>query len=239
MIILPAIDIKDRRCVRLYKGDFATAEQVAPDPLAAARGFEAAGARWLHMVDLDGAKERRPVNADIFKLVAKETSLKIELGGGIRDMQTVEDYLSHGIERVILGSAALEDPALVREAVSRFGGRIAVGIDARDGCVAANGWLERSEVGYLDLAREMERAGVRTIIYTDIGRDGTLEGANLGQLEALKNAVGCDIVASGGVRDIGDIAALHAMGLYGAICGKSIYQGTLDLREALQTARER
>lgn len=239
MIILPAIDIKDGRCVRLYKGDFATAEQVAPDPLAAARGFEEAGARWLHMVDLNGAKERRPVNADIFKLVAKETSLKIELGGGIRDMQTVEDYLSHGIERVILGSAALEDPALVREAVSRFGGRIAVGIDARDGCVAANGWLEHSEVGYLDLAREMERAGVRTIIYTDIGRDGTLEGANLGQLEALKNAVGCDIVASGGVRDIGDIAALHAMGLYGAICGKSIYQGTLDLREALQTARER
>lgn len=236
MILLPAIDIHGGRCVRLYQGDYNTAEQVAADPLETARNFEAAGARWLHMVDLDGARERRPVNAAIFERVARETGLKVELGGGIRDMETIEYYLAAGISRVILGSVALSDPQLVCQAVQKYGERIAVGIDAKEGMVAANGWLQTSQVGYLDLARKMELAGVRTLIFTDIGRDGTLAGANLEQLKALSQAVSCQVIASGGVRDIGDIAALKSLSLYGAIAGKSLYQGTLDLREALKLA---
>ena len=236
MILLPAIDIHGGRCVRLYQGDYNTAEQVAADPLETAHNFEAAGARWLHMVDLDGARERRPVNAAIFERVARETGLKVELGGGIRDMETIEYYLAAGISRVILGSVALSDPQLVCQAVQKYGERIAVGIDAKEGMVAANGWLQTSQVGYLDLARKMELAGVRTLIFTDIGRDGTLAGANLEQLKALSRAVSCQVIASGGVRDIGDIAALKSLSLYGAIAGKSLYQGTLDLREALKLA---
>lgn len=236
MILLPAIDIKDGTCVRLYQGDYATAQQVADSPLKTAQQFEKQGAAWLHMVDLDGAKERRPVNSEVFRSIVEGTGLSTELGGGIRDMQTIEMYLDMGISRIILGSAALQNPPLVREAVKKYGERIAVGIDARDGFAAADGWLEDSKVNYIELARVMENSGVRTIIYTDISRDGTLSGANLDGLEALSRAVSCNIIASGGVRDIGDIRALRALNLYGAICGKSLYQGTLDLREALETA---
>lgn len=236
MILLPAIDIKDGTCVRLYQGDYATAQQVADSPLKTAQQFEKQGAAWLHMVDLDGAKERRPVNSEVFRSIVEGTGLSTELGGGIRDMQTIEMYLDMGISRIILGSAALQNPPLVREAVKKYGERIAVGIDARDGFAAADGWLEDSKVNYIELARVMEDSGVRTIIYTDISRDGTLSGANLDGLEALSRAVSCNIIASGGVRDIGDIRALRALNLYGAICGKSLYQGTLDLREALETA---
>ncbi len=237
MILLPAIDIHEGSCVRLLRGDYATAQQVADSPLLTARRFEEAGAQWLHMVDLDGAKERRPVNTEIFREIVEGTRLSTELGGGIRNRETIEFYLEMGVSRVILGSAALQNPELVREAARAYGERIAVGIDARGGMAAADGWLASSQVGYLDLAKAMEESGVRTIIYTDIGRDGTLGGVNLEELEAISKAVSCRIIASGGVRDLRDIAALRDLGLYGAICGKSLYQGTLRLEDALAAAR--
>ncbi len=238
MIIFPAIDIKDGRCVRLVKGDFSTAHQVAEDPLGTAAAFRKAGAEWLHMVDLDGAKDARPRNAGIFLEIAAQSGLKVELGGGIRTMAAIQSYLEGGVARVILGSAALRDPALVREAAAEYGPRIAVGIDAREEMAAAEGWLDVSRVHYLELAKAVEQAGVGCIIYTDIGRDGTLSGPNLEQLARLRETVGCDVTASGGIRDLEDIRALKAMGLYGAICGKSLYQGTLKLGEALALCRE-
>lgn len=240
MIILPAIDIKDGKCVRLWKGDFQTAEQVAESYMDTALGFAKAGADWIHMVDLDGAKTARPVNADIFLDVAKHTSLKVELGGGIRSLDTVEYYLSAGISRVILGSIALKDPEIVKAAVAEYGDRIAVGIDAKNGKVAAEGWLDDSDVDYIALAREMIRVGVGTFIFTDISKDGTLSGVNAEQLSALADATRgtCSIIASGGVHTIEDIRICRRMGLYGTICGKSLYKGTLDLREAIAEAQE-
>ena len=238
MIILPAIDIRGGHCVRLYKGDFATAEKVAEDPIATAQSFAEAGAAWLHTVDLDGAVEGRPVNKAVFEQIVRRTPLKVEVGGGIRNMDTIAAYLDAGVSRVILGSAALNDPALVAEAIELYGSdAIAVGIDARDGMVQAQGWLAASTVHYIDLARAMTEIGVETIIFTDISRDGTLAGPNLEQLTALQAAVGGQIVASGGIRDLEDIKALRAAGLYGAICGKSLYKGTLDLVQAIQAAR--
>lgn len=236
MYILPAIDIKDRRCVRLLKGDFATVHQVAEDPLETARSFQEAGAEWIHMVDLDGAKTGKRINGDIFEKVAAESGLKVELGGGIRSMDTLEDYFSKGVSRCILGSAALKNPEFVREAVKRYGYRIAVGIDALNGQVAAEGWLEVSEISYIELARRMEDIGVQTLIFTDISKDGTLSGPNLEQLDALSQAVSCNVIASGGIREVGDIKRLKERRLYGAICGKSLYSGTLDLAEAIHTA---
>ena len=236
MLIFPAIDIQEGRCVRLVKGDFATAHQVADDPLETARSFRAAGAEWIHMVDLDGAREGRRVNTAVFETVAASSGLKVEVGGGIRNMETLEAYFAHGVSRCILGSAALKDPALVREAVAAYGARIAVGIDARDGMVATEGWLDVSNVSYLELARRMEQMGVRTLIFTDIARDGTLSGPNLEQLTALSEAVSCDVVASGGIKSMDDIRALRERRLYGAICGKSLYSGTLPLDRAVREA---
>lgn len=241
MIILPAIDIKDGNCVRLFKGDFSTAEKVAADYMETAKGFEKAGASWIHMVDLDGAKEGRPVNTQIYKDVAKKTSLKVEVGGGIRNIDTIRQYLSMGISRVIIGSAALKNPELVKEAVLNFGSeKIAVGIDSKNGMVAAEGWLESSDVHYIQLAKEMIKIGVRYFIVTDISKDGTLSGVNALQLKELSEAVGaaCNIIASGGVHTIEDIIACKKLGLYGTICGKSIYKGTLDLREAVRIGEE-
>lgn len=236
MIILPAIDIKDGSCVRLLKGDFSTVHKVAEDYMETARSFEKAGAGWVHMVDLDGAKEGKPVNADIYLDVAKNTGLKVEVGGGIRSLDTVEFYVSGGISRVILGSVALKDPRIVIDAIKEYGEKIAVGIDAKNGVVAAEGWLEDSDVNYIDLSLEMIKAGVKNIIFTDISKDGTLSGVNLEQLSALKNAAGdrCGITASGGVRSMEDIKVCKKMGLYGAVCGKSIYTGSLDLAEAVR-----
>nr|WP_317412387.1 1-(5-phosphoribosyl)-5-[(5-phosphoribosylamino)methylideneamino]imidazole-4-carboxamide isomerase [uncultured Solibaculum sp.] len=238
MIILPAIDIRGGQCVRLYKGDFSTAHKVADDPMETANRFHKAGAKWLHMVDLDGAKEGSPKNRDLFLQIAEQSGMKVELGGGIRDMETVEFYLNHGISRVILGSAAIRDPHFVKKAAKKWGKHIAVGIDARNEMVAAQGWLQTSDVHYIDLARQMEQAGVQCIIFTDISRDGTLSGPNLEQLGALNEAVSCDIIASGGIRDLDDIRQLKAMNLYGAICGKSLYEGTLHLSKAVKEAKE-
>ena len=236
MLIFPAIDIKNGTCVRLYQGEMSTAEQVANSALEAAGAFKAAGASWVHMVDLDGAVEGVRKNTGIFLEVVQESGLKVEVGGGIRTMTDIAFYLENGISRVILGSIALRDALLVRQAVAEFGGQIAVGIDARDGMVAAEGWVETSAVSDVELAKRMEDAGVQCRICTDIARDGMLSGPNLGQLTRIQRAVKCDIVASGGVTNLSDIAALRDCGLYGAICGRSIYKGTLSLREAIQIA---
>lgn len=236
MILLPAIDIKDGNCVRLLKGDYGTVEKVAENPFETAKSFRAAGAEYLHMVDLDGAKDGKRVNRALFLEMAKKTDLKIELGGGIRTMEAVDDYLTNGIERVILGSVAVKDPKFVREAVEKYGERVAVGIDAKNGMVATEGWLDTSNVSYLDLAKAMVSIGVKTIIFTDISRDGTLAGPNLEQLETIQKAANCQIIASGGIRDLDDIRHLRDLGLYGTICGKSLYKGTLDLKTAILEA---
>lgn len=237
MIILPAIDICGGQCVRLLRGDFGTAEKVAEDPLKTALSFGAAGAEWLHMVDLDGAKVGRPVNTAIFTEAAEKSGLKVEVGGGVRSMETVEIYLAAGVSRVILGSAALSDPALVKEAAGKYGEKIAVGIDAKNRMVSADGWLNDSDVDFVELAKRMEQLGVDCIIFTDISKDGTLSGPNLEQLDELSRAVSCKVVASGGISDIDDIKALRQLDLYGAICGKSLYSGRLDLTAAIAAAR--
>lgn len=238
MIILPAIDIKDGNCVRLFKGDFSTVEKVASDYLETAKKFEKAGAEWIHMVDLDGAKEGKPVNTKIYTDVAEKTNLKVELGGGIRNIETIQEYLNMGISRVILGSVALKNPKLVCDAVEKFGNeKIVVGIDAMNGMVATEGWLETSDVNYIDLANQMIKSGVKYFIFTDISKDGTLSGVNKEQLQALADGTqNCNIIASGGVHTMNDIKACKEMGLYGTICGKSIYKGTLNLKEAIEYA---
>lgn len=237
MIIFPAIDIIGGKPVRLYKGDFSTARQVADDALETAFQFEKAGAEWIHMVDLDGSLQKKPVNAKTFTDVAQKTSLKVEIGGGIRTMQDIDFYVNQGISRIILGSVALKNPNLVKEAVKEFGDMIAVGIDAKNGYAATEGWTESSDIYFTDLAKQMEAVGVKTIIYTDISKDGTLSGPNTEQLIEINNAVSCNITASGGVTDIDDIIALKNENLYGAICGKSIYNGTLDLKKAIEVCR--
>lgn len=237
MILFPAIDLQGGRCVRLIRGEFGTAHKVADDPLAAALSFKEAGARYLHMVDLDAARTGECRNRDAILDTARKSGLLTQAGGGVRTLREVDDYLSGGIHRVVLGSSALRDPGFVREAVKRYPGRIAVGIDARDGKVSVDGWLNTSETDYIHFARTMEDIGVEHLIFTDISRDGTLEGPNFEALAALKEAVSCAVVASGGIKDIGHIRALCAEGYYGAICGKALYSGTLSLKEALAAVR--
>ena len=238
MIILPAIDIKDGNCVRLQKGVYSTAQKVADSPYETAKGFAAAGAEWMHMVDLDGAKDAKLINADLIADVAETSGLKVEVGGGIRSMEAVEYYLSRGIDRVILGSAAVKNPQLVIDAVRQYGERIAVGIDAKDGMVQAEGWLDDSRIHYIELAKRMEDVGVRTIIFTDINQDGMLAGPNLKQLDDLVHEVSCNIIASGGVAVLKDILNLSDLDIYGAISGKAIYSGTLDLKQAIEMTRK-
>jgi phosphoribosylformimino-5-aminoimidazole carboxamide ribotide isomerase len=216
------------------RGDYGTSEQVAENPVITAREFEAAGAKWLHIVDLDGAKAGEPRNFETISRVINATELKVELGGGIRTMDAIEDAFALGVSRVILGSVAIREPELVREAARRYGDKIAVGIDALDGMAKTGGWLEDSNVHFTKLARAMDDAGVRTIIYTDISRDGTLSGPNITQLAELSGAVSANIIASGGIRDLADVADLRELGLYGAILGKSIYKGTINLAEAIR-----
>ncbi|GAB1475282.1 1-(5-phosphoribosyl)-5-[(5-phosphoribosylamino)me thylideneamino]imidazole-4-carboxamide isomerase [Bacillota bacterium] len=238
MIILPAIDILKGECVRLTQGIFDTSERVAESWIETARAFREEGAEWVHMVDLDGAREGGPVNSNIFIDVAEKTGLKVELGGGIRTLSDMEYYLDKGISRIVLGSVAVDKPELVREAVNKYGDKIAVGIDAKKGLVKTAGWIKESRSNYIETAKRMEQSGVEVIIYTDIGRDGMLSGPNLVHLEELSKAVSTKIIASGGIRDTQDIADLKSLGLYGAICGKSIYHGTLKLKRALEIAKE-
>ena len=236
MLVLPAIDIKDGNCVRLYKGDYSTAHKVAESAVKTAEEFAAAGAKFIHMVDLDGAKDGKRVNSELILQVRKAVDTSIEVGGGIRTMDDVEFYLSNGIDRVILGSAAIKDPDFVREAVREYPARIAVSIDAKNGFVSAEGWTDTSEIKFIDLAKEMEDIGVQYIIFTDISKDGMLSGPNLTMLDELKTSVKCNIIASGGVASLKDIINLTDLDIYGAICGKAIYSGTLDLAQAIEVA---
>lgn len=233
MIIFPAIDIMDGKPVRLLRGDFATAEQVAEDVLSTAKQFARVGCTWVHMVDLDGSLQKKPVNADPILQVVEHTPLKVEVGGGIRTMEDIAFYLDRGVDRVILGSVALKNPELVQQAVDTYGDKIAVGIDAKQGMVATEGWTEDSKMDFIDLAKAMEKMGVATIIYTDIGRDGTLSGPDVQGLDRLNKAVSCNVIASGGVTTITDILVMKDKKMYGTICGKCIYKKTLDLREAV------
>ena len=236
MILFPAIDLKDGKAVRLYKGDFATAHQVADDPLATARAFYEAGARHIHMVDLDGARSGARQNGAIVEAVARSSGLKVELGGGIRTMADLEAVFALGVWRCVIGSAAVSHPEFVAEAVARYGERIAVGIDAMDGIVKTSGWEQSSGLDYLDFAKSMEAMGVKTIIFTDIATDGMLSGPSFDRLAALQKAVDCQIVASGGVSSNEDLSRLDGMDLYGAIIGKAYYAGTVDLAQAVKEA---
>ena len=233
MIIFPAIDIMDGKPVRLLRGDFDTAEQVAEDVLTTAKQFARVGCTWVHMVDLDGSLQKKPVNTDPILQVVEHTPLKVEVGGGIRTMEDIAFYLDRGVDRVILGSVALKNPELVQQAVDAYGDKIAVGIDAKQGMVATEGWTEDSQMDFIDLAKAMEKMGVATIIYTDIGRDGTLSGPAVQGLDRQNKAVSCNVIASGGVTTITDILVMKDKKMYGTICGKCIYKKTLDLREAV------
>jgi phosphoribosylformimino-5-aminoimidazole carboxamide ribotide isomerase len=236
MILYPAIDLKDGRCVRLLRGAMESATVFGEDPAAQARAFEAAGCRWLHLVDLDGAFAGRPVNAGAVEAILAAVGVPVQLGGGIRDRATVEGWLEKGVARVILGTAALRDPGLVREAATAHPGRVAVGIDARGGRVAVEGWAETSEVEALDLARRFEDAGVAAIVYTDIERDGAMAGPNVAATAALARAVAIPVIASGGIASLDDLRALKDCGapLDGAISGRALYEGRLDLGEAVR-----
>jgi phosphoribosylformimino-5-aminoimidazole carboxamide ribotide isomerase len=242
VILFPAIDLKDGQCVRLRQGEMAQATVFNTDPAAQARAFEEAGFEWLHVVDLNGAFEGRPVNEKAVEAIFEAVHIPIQLGGGIRDLDTIVTWLGKGIDRVVLGTVAVRDPALVREAARDFPGCIAVGIDARDGKVAIEGWAETSEMTALDLARRFEDAGVAAIVHTDIARDGVLEGLNLDASAALARAVTIPVIASGGFAGIADVRRMleppYAM-LEGAIAGRALYDGRLAAGEALALLKPR
>jgi phosphoribosylformimino-5-aminoimidazole carboxamide ribotide isomerase len=240
MILFPAIDLKDGRCVRLVKGDMDAATVFNDDPAAQARDFEAQGFEWLHVVDLNGAFEGKSVNAPAVEAIIKAVSMPIQLGGGIRDMAGIESWLEKGIRRVILGTVAVRDPDLVREACKAFPGRIVVGIDARGGKVAVEGWAETSEMTAIDLAKKFEDAGVAAIVYTDIDRDGILTGLNIASTLELARSVSIPVIASGGLASLDDVKRLlqpDCAILEGAISGRALYDGRLDPTEALALIR--
>ncbi len=244
MILFPAIDLKDGACVRLYKGEMDQATVFNASPADQAARFVVAGCEWLHVVDLNGAFAGKPVNAeavDAILGVAKDNDVQVQLGGGIRDAATIDDWLERGIARVILGTAALRDPELVKAACRRHPGRIAVGIDARDGFVAVEGWAETSEMTAVDLALRFADAGVAAIVHTDISRDGAMQGANIEASAHLAEACGIPVIVSGGVAGIGDILAIaekRGSGIVGAIAGRALYDAKLDLVEARRILAE-
>lgn len=238
MILYPAIDLKDGNCVRLLRGDMAKATVFGTDPAAQAHVFAQAGCEWLHLVDLNGAFAGKPVNGRAVEAILAAVGVPVQLGGGIRDMATIAGWLEKGLARVILGTVAVEQPDLVREAAAEFPGRIAVGIDARNGRVATRGWAEETRVGATALARSFEDAGVAAIIYTDIDRDGAMQGPNLAATEALARSVTIPVIASGGVSRIADLVALRDTGVIaGAISGRALYDGAIDLASALRVLK--
>ena len=238
MILYPAIDLKDGNCVRLLHGDMDKATVFGTDPAAQAAAFEAAGCEWLHLVDLNGAFAGQPVNGAAVEAILKRINVPAQLGGGIRDMATIEMWLTKGLARVILGTVAVENPALVRAAARAFPDQIAVGIDARGGRVATKGWAEETDVMVTDLARSFEDAGVAAIIYTDINRDGAMGGPNIEATEALARAVSIPVIASGGVSSLADLIALRDSGtIAGAISGRALYDGAIDLAQAIQALK--
>ncbi len=234
MILYPAIDLKDGNCVRLYKGEMDQATVFSDNPAAQALSFQEAGCEWLHLVDLNGAFAGEPVNAGPVEAILKACNIPAQLGGGIRDIATIERWLDKGLARVILGTVAVRNPELVKEAARLFPGKVAVGIDARDGMVAVEGWAETTDVTALDLAKKFEDAGVAAIIYTDIDRDGAMQGPNVAATAALANAVSIPVIASGGVSSMDDLKALKTCGapLNGAISGRALYDGAIDVAEA-------
>ncbi|MGI8525820.1 MAG: 1-(5-phosphoribosyl)-5-[(5-phosphoribosylamino)methylideneamino]imidazole-4-carboxamide isomerase [Pseudolabrys sp.] len=240
MILFPAIDLKDGAAVRLEQGDMTRPTVFHRDPAAQAQAFAAQGFEYLHVVDLDGAFAGKPVNAGAVERILETIGIPLQLGGGVRDMATVEGWLGKGVDRVVIGTAAVRDPALVKDAAKRFPGRIAVGIDARDGKVAVEGWAETSQLTALEIARRFEDAGVAAIVYTDIARDGLLKGLNLDATIALAETVAIPVIASGGLASIEDIKALlapRARKLAGAIAGRALYDGRLDAAQALELIR--
>ncbi len=240
MILFPAIDLKDGLAVRLQQGDMARATVFHRDPAQQARSFEAQGFEYLHIVDLDGAFAGKPVNAAAVERILEMVGIPVQLGGGVRDMATVEGWLVKGVDRVIIGTAAVRNPALVKDAAKKFPGRVAVGLDAKDGKVAVEGWAETSELSALEIARRFEDAGVSAIIYTDVSRDGMLQGLNLDATIALAEQISIPVIASGGLASLDDIKALlapRAKKLAGAIAGRALYDGRLDTAEALKLIR--
>ena len=242
MIVIPAIDLKNGQCVRLEQGLMEKDTVYSDDPAAMARHWQDEGGELLHLVDLDGAFAGVPKNREAIKAIVAAVDIPTELGGGIRDLETIEAYLALGVERVILGTVAKENPPLVAEACRRFAGRILVGIDARDGMVAVRGWAELTAKKAIDLAKEMEDLGVTAIIYTDIARDGMMQGPNLAATAALARAISIPVIASGGVScldDIRNLLQIESAGIAGVITGKAIYKGSLNLREAVALTKER
>lgn len=238
MILYPAIDLKDGNCVRLLHGDMDKATVFGTDPAAQAAAFAAAGCEWLHLVDLNGAFAGQPVNGAAVEAILARVTVPCQLGGGIRDMRTIELWLAKGLARVILGTVAVENPALVRDAARAFPGQVAVGIDARNGRVATKGWAEETDVTVTDLARSFEDAGVAALIYTDINRDGAMGGPNIAATEALARAVSIPVIASGGVSSLADLIQLRDTGVIaGAISGRALYDGAIDLARAIGVLR--
>ncbi|MGL5151475.1 MAG: 1-(5-phosphoribosyl)-5-[(5-phosphoribosylamino)methylideneamino]imidazole-4-carboxamide isomerase [Clostridium sp.] len=233
MIIIPAIDIINGEAVRLYKGDYSKKEVVADDIFETAKKFESLGSEYIHIVDLDGAKVGRVVNKDIILKLCKELKTPIEVGGGIRSLDTIKELIDGGVSRVILGTSAIEDKQLLKDAIELYGDKIAVGVDCLNGYAYGRGWLEGSELYYIDFIKELKELGVKNVIVTDISKDGTLQGVNVDMLKTLKEEVDIDITASGGVKDISDIEKLLEINVYGAITGKAIYSGLLSLEEAI------
>ena len=236
MILFPAIDLYEKKAVRLYKGDYANMTVYSENPIEIARDFEAKGCTHIHMVDLEGARDGTTPNLSVVEQVARETNLFVEIGGGIRTMETVERYLQAGVSRVILGTAAVRDPGFLRAAASKYGDRIAVGADVKDGFIAIKGWLETADVTLEAFLAEMEAIGVRHVICTDISKDGAMRGTNLALYRTLSEKYRLDITASGGVSSLEDIRQLREMGVWAAIIGKAYYTGAIDLTEALEAA---
>ena len=237
MILFPAIDLYNGKAVRLFKGDYAQMTVYSNNPIEIARDFEAQGAKYVHLVDLEGAKDGTTPNLDIVKSIAKETALFTEIGGGIRSMETVRAYLENGVDRVILGTAAVTDEAFLKEAIAAYGERIAVGVDIKDGYVAIKGWTENSQYDCFDFCRKMVDLGVKYLICTDISKDGAMQGTNRELYRELSQKFSVNITASGGVSTLEDVRALRQMDLYGAIIGKAYYNGAIKLNEALEAAK--
>ena len=237
MLILPAIDLKDNKCVRLFKGDFSTVHQVSQNILDVVDLFNRARAEYIHVVDLDGALDGKRKNQKSLELIIKNAKAKIELGGGIRTLGDMEQAFSIGVNRVVIGSAAVENPQIVEQAAKLFSGRIAVGIDALDGDVKTSGWTQKSGIDYIEFAKQMESLGAQCIIFTDIDRDGMLSGPPIDSLKKLKASVSCDIIASGGVSSIEDLQSIDNLGISGAIVGKALYTGDIDIAGAIELLR--